>query len=75
MLESQDGYPVLRFTTGSEVYDDSLFIEKAENLIAYRVAQQSSASDPGQITRRPTRTHPRRTPRMIRRRSSPRRSI
>ena len=46
MLESQDGYPVLRFTTGSEVYDDSLFIEKAENLIAYRVAQQSSASDP-----------------------------
>ena len=39
MLESQDGYPVLRFTTGSEVYDDSLFIEKAENLIAYRVQQ------------------------------------
>ena len=36
MLESQDGYPVLRFTTGSEVYDDSLFIEKAENLIATR---------------------------------------
>ena len=46
MLESKDGYSVLRFTTGSEVYDDSLFIEKAENLIAYRVAQQSSASDP-----------------------------
>ena len=46
MLESQDGYPVLRFTTGSEVYDDSLFIEKAENLIAYRVTQQSSANDP-----------------------------
>ena len=46
MLESQDGYPVLRFTTDSEVYDDSLFIEKAENLIAYRVTQQSSASDP-----------------------------
>lgn len=34
MLESAGGYQVLRFTDGSEVYDDSLFIEKAENLIA-----------------------------------------
>lgn len=42
MLESKDGYPVLRFTTGSEVYDDSLFIEKAENLIAFRVSQQET---------------------------------
>ena len=39
MLESAGGYQVLRFTDGSEVYDDSLFIEKAENLIAYRVQQ------------------------------------
>ena len=39
MLSSADGYPVLRFTTGSEVYDDALFIEKAENLISYRVSQ------------------------------------
>ena len=38
-LNSAEGYPILRFTTGSEVYDDSLFIEKAENLIAYRVQQ------------------------------------
>ena len=62
MLESQDGYPVLRFTTGSEVYDDSLFIEKAENLIAYRVAQQSSASDPADHPQAHPDT-PRRTPR------------
>ena len=46
MLESKDGYSVLRFTNGSEVYDDSLFIEKAENLIAYRISQQGSANDP-----------------------------
>lgn len=39
ILESAGGYQVLRFTDGSEVYDDSLFIEKAENLIAYRVQQ------------------------------------
>lgn len=44
MLESADGYQVLRFTDGSEVYDDSLFIEKAENLIAYRVRQNQSGS-------------------------------
>ena len=46
MLESADGYQVLRFTDGSEVYDDSLFIEKAENLIAYRVRQNQSGSQP-----------------------------
>lgn len=44
MLESADGYPVLRFTNGSEVYDDSLFIEKAENLIAYRAAQYADGA-------------------------------
>lgn len=48
MLESRDGYEVLRFTTGSEVYDDSLFIEKAENLIAYRISQQSIGTADGQ---------------------------
>ena len=53
MLESQDGYPVLRFTTGSEVYDDSLFIEKAENLIAYRATQQAPASDPADHPQHP----------------------
>ena len=46
MLESADGYQVLRFTDGSEVYDDSLFIEKAENLIAYRVRQNQTGSQP-----------------------------
>ena len=45
MLESAGGYQVLRFTNGSEVYDDSLFIEKAENLIAYRVQQYTDSAN------------------------------
>ena len=50
-LTSSDGYRVLRFTSGSQVYDDSLFMEKAANLIAYRASQyqneqSSGASDP-----------------------------
>lgn len=65
MLESKDGYQALRFTDGSEVYDDSLFIEKAENLIAYRVqqnktdAQQPEApSEPATPSTRPPQTTP-----------------
>ena len=46
MLESAGGYQILRFTDGSEVYDDSLFVEKAENLSAYRVRQSQSGSQP-----------------------------
>ena len=45
MLESAGGYQVLRFTNGSEVYDDSLFIEKAENLITYRVQQYTDSAN------------------------------
>ena len=33
LLKSENGYPILRFTTGSEVYDDSLFVAKADSLI------------------------------------------
>ena len=46
MLESADGYPVLRFTTGGEAYDNALFIEKAENLIAYRATQSTPTDEP-----------------------------
>lgn len=48
MLESAEGYQILRFTDGSEVYDDALFVEKAENLIAYRVKQYTSDTQPTQ---------------------------
>ena len=47
MLESAGGYQILRFTDGSEVYDDSLFVEKAENLIAYRVQQYTDSANSG----------------------------
>lgn len=54
MLESAGGYQILRFTDGSEVYDDSLFVEKAENLIAYRIRQnQSGSQSPERPTDRP----------------------
>lgn len=48
LLTSQSGYTILRFTTGTQVYDDELFVEKAENLIQYLVQQGagSTASDP-----------------------------
>lgn len=46
VLTSQSGYMVVRFTTGSQVYDDSLFIEKAENLISYRVEQYEASIQP-----------------------------
>ena len=42
LLQSTSGYPILRFTTGSEVYDDSLFVEKAESLIQYRIDQMNT---------------------------------
>lgn len=49
-LTSLGGYPILRFTTSSDVYDDKTFVQQAENLIAYRVAQyqsdQPSVQDP-----------------------------
>ena len=57
VLTSAGGYTVVRFTTGSQVYDDSLFITKAENLIAYRVEQYESAqSKPEQPSQPETST-------------------
>ena len=51
LLQSTSGYPILRFTTGSEVYDDSLFVEKAESLIQYRIDQMNT---PEPSRRRPS---------------------
>ena len=45
-LVSKAGYTVVRLKTGGEVYGDSLFIEKAENLISYRIEQYHPAVDP-----------------------------
>lgn len=58
ILTSQSGYTVVRFTTGAQVYDDSLFITKAENLIAYRVEQfETGQKEPAQ-PEEPTVTPP-----------------
>ena len=75
LLKSENGYPILRFTTGSEVYDDSLFVEKAESLIRYRI-EQMNTPEPDRNSSS-GRTHPkipssRRTPSPS---SRPRRSI
>lgn len=43
-LNSAEGYPILRFTTGSEVYDDAMFVEKAENLITYLAEQYDTGT-------------------------------
>lgn len=46
MHTSADGYPVLRFITGAQVYDDATFMEKAEALIAKRVEQALQEQTP-----------------------------
>ena len=52
VLTSKSGCPVLRFTTGSEVYGNDMFLEKAENLISYRIQlheqeQSGAQTQPG----------------------------
>ncbi len=34
-LMSREGYTIIRFTNGSQVYDDGMFVSQAENLIAH----------------------------------------
>ena len=46
LLYSKDNYTVLRFTNGTQAYDDGLFIQKAENLISYRIQQHEAEQTP-----------------------------
>lgn len=46
-LTSQGGRNVIRITTGSQVYDDELFLQEADNMIEYRVSQYLSNVTPG----------------------------
>jgi len=59
-LISQNGYPVVRFTTGSQIYENSLFIETAENFIAKQVAQAQKPPPiiPPDVVLPPTTTDP-----------------
>lgn len=56
-LTSAGGYDVARITTGEQVYDNTLFLERAENMIAYRVAQYTAPVTPPTVTT-PTPSQP-----------------
>lgn len=45
LLTGSRGEVIIRFTNGAQVYDDSLFVEKAANLIAYLNEQQQQTDD------------------------------
>lgn len=57
-LTSLGGYSVVRFTTGSQVYDDELFIEKANNLIEYRAGLYLGSAASGDDGRDPAPADP-----------------
>lgn len=47
ILTGKSGCTVLRFTTGSEVYDDDTFLKKAENLLTYRMENYDAGDSAG----------------------------
>ena len=44
MLTSRNGYPIIRFTNGEQVYEDGTFVAQAENLINH-VAEEYQKED------------------------------
>lgn len=56
-LASKDGYQIVRFTTGSEIFDDDLLVERAEPYIA-RAIQTQNTGDSSTTTSPPTPTVP-----------------
>ena len=50
LLYSHGGYTIIRFTNGSQIYSDTLFVEKAENFIRHKLKelQQENGEDPVQ---------------------------
>lgn len=61
-LTNSSGYRILRFTNGAQVYDDSLFLEKSSNLIAYRVEQRQPEQTKPESPKPTTPTEPPKTP-------------
>ena len=49
LLTSADGYKILRFTNGQQIYSNALFVEKAETFIKQKT-QQLQPSEPTQPT-------------------------
>lgn len=48
LLFSRYGYPIIRFTDGSQVYDDGTFVAQAENLIDRAVTKYEQNNGSGQ---------------------------
>ena len=44
-LTSRQGWPVVRLTTGAQVWEDAFFVEKAENLITERAGKYMGSTD------------------------------
>ncbi len=53
-LTSKDSYPVVRFTNGNEIYDNTLFIQRAENFIAYKVEELTPNTNTSTTTTTPS---------------------
>lgn len=53
ILTAKGGETIIRFTNGSQVYDDSLFVEKAANLIDYLNQQQTDQPDQNTPSQQP----------------------
>ena len=47
LLTSETGCPVLRFTNGQQVYDNTTFVEKAESLISYILEHEAKQEAEG----------------------------
>ena len=46
LLEGSGGYPIVRLTSGNEVYDNDKFITQSKTLVEYRVSQYLSEPSP-----------------------------
>ncbi|MBE6992337.1 MAG: hypothetical protein E7430_07145 [Ruminococcaceae bacterium] len=46
LLEGSGGYPIIRLTSGNEVYDNDKFITQSKTLVEYRVSQYLSEPSP-----------------------------
>ncbi len=46
LLEGSGGYPIVRLTSGNEVYDNDKFITQSKTLVEYRASQYLSESSP-----------------------------
>lgn len=61
LLEGSGGYPIVRLTSGNEVYDNDKFITQSKTLVEYRVTQylsepETSPSPSAEVSRPPEET-------------------